>query len=393
MIQARHLIGVVALGLGLGLGLGPGACTDVPSLCQTVCNALDRCKMIPGPLGDDQTGRSSIDDCEARCAVSAARGALYDCVDRKKLEASDLPPSLSTSGDTSPVGTSGAPDSELHCTTSSGASDTSSDTSNAFQPPDSTDWCDHGFCSEFASCLRSALETDAILGVGSVAVSAMSSAPPEVPMACPVTVERPDDQSFLRDLCAPQSLLKFQAADADGERTEITQFQPGQVILDLISEDFDAITVAEGDCDVLQARLVVPNVTVGTYQARLRIFGAESNDCVLFEGPVVQVKADATINATYWVDADAICVEECNGGIERPLCDGHAAAVLPTLCPEAEDYRCRDGEDNDGDGLVDCDDLDCEASGVCDGSLTSVTTTTGTATDTTTDTTADSSSG
>jgi len=60
------------------------------------------------------------------------------------------------------------------------------------------------------------------------------------------------------------------------------------------------------------------------------------------------------------------CQEICNDGIDN---DGDG--FIDCFDLECEDFqdclieRCIDGEDNDGDGLIDCDDPDCDSNPNC----------------------------
>lgn len=64
--------------------------------------------------------------------------------------------------------------------------------------------------------------------------------------------------------------------------------------------------------------------------------------------------------------ASANCQEICNDGIDN---DGDGFTDCEDL--ECEDFmdclieRCIDGIDNDGDGLIDCDDPDCDTNPNC----------------------------
>ena len=298
MIDLRALWTLALGGLALA-GLGTVACNDVPAQCTALCSQLSDCGMLPGPLGDDQPRRDALADCEARCTVSPSRDSLSICFD-----------------------TIGRPDAE------------------------SDPWCKQGTCYEAASCLRSALGSDFALGNGSVLVSGVNQAPSDATRRCPVvpTIEQ-GQQQFLMDICKPpdpQDPTNDSVLEFDGGLS----LSPGDVILELVSDELPTMTVLEGTCEGLQGHPHVPNVPVGTYYTELRMYDRLDNDCVRFDGDLFTVTAESMVDVTFWIE--------------------YGPGVKADLCPEAEDYRCRDGEDNDGDGRIDCEDMDCEGSGVCD---------------------------
>ena len=59
--------------------------------------------------------------------------------------------------------------------------------------------------------------------------------------------------------------------------------------------------------------------------------------------------------------------EETSAGTEG---EGSEAASEPATVPENSVARCEDGEDNDGDSHLDCDDQDCQIFAICVTSLT-----------------------
>lgn len=69
--------------------------------------------------------------------------------------------------------------------------------------------------------------------------------------------------------------------------------------------------------------------------------------------------------------------EICDNGVDEPLgddlvdcadpeCDGLQGPNGQTCQIDEGDPHCDDGEDNDGDGMVDCDDDDCDVDPACD---------------------------
>ena len=58
---------------------------------------------------------------------------------------------------------------------------------------------------------------------------------------------------------------------------------------------------------------------------------------------------------------------DCNANLVPDECD--SAAGVPAACEPATEVSCQDGFDNDRDGLFDCDDADCDATGACLGAI------------------------
>ena len=67
-------------------------------------------------------------------------------------------------------------------------------------------------------------------------------------------------------------------------------------------------------------------------------------------------------------DGDGLVDCDDDSCADSPLCQGGGGGGFPGDDEDTETGReCRDGADNDGDGLVDCDDDDCEDSRSCRG--------------------------
>ena len=424
--------------LGLAIGVGAGAlaapaCTNAQAECQTICQVLANCDMLPSPLGIADTKGiktwSAQQNCEARCTASDPKEIqqLADCM----LSIGDIDLN------------------EPHAK-----------------------WCTSGGCAAGAECLEQIFDDHRVAGVGTAKIELRIVDLSELSSSAEYELHKGLLQSSL-GTCVDAVITEKTSAideyttgvsgfceDLDVERVEL-----------LLSNTEQVYVIASGSCsDVLGRTHISDPLPVGRYETALRVYrnsGTESvGQCSKFYGqPAVIPAANGVCtggtcsvqiplphpdiscpsdndNRTcdliggkgpgmscgypcengggscrevcQQTDLDCIalanddipendCVESyvksCKAldqGIDDD-CNGLSNCNDPACSVECTESgpRCNDCKDNDQDGFVDCEDKDCADEPFCsEGGESSCpdttdTDTAGDSTDTSTDTTTD----
>lgn len=336
----------------LGFALVVVGCTDdLKPECVEICAAADHCRMLPSPLGIADTEGlikyTALDNCEHRCANSSGRTIqqLAACIEKVG------------------VGTS---------------------TDDA--------WCNGG-CSDVGNCFEQVFEDPRITGTGRVQVEFANFDGAAIPPAFNCGDDITDSTEITEtteltstDLCSPEN----------GE------YVIESVELLLENNEYSQV-LTRGTCsEVLAASFLSDLVPTGRYQLAIRLFRSPvsttpgetpSGDCHKFYGDIVHVSAGAELcedssctgtmllpaTVTEFESEPACASVEPSAGVpceKKPDdckdtddndCDGLNDCDDPscaTQCTESGAY-CGDDEDNDNDGLIDCEDSDCDDAAAC----------------------------
>lgn len=289
------------------------------SQCADLCTQLRDCGLLPSALG------TSFQNCETRCASTVGMqgsGETNDSSSPGEGGLSDSKTVLSclqeTSGETSAGGAS-ASGASSWCSTDASGGTTS--TSSAV-------------CPNLRDCLLKNFSNPSVIGTTTASVIVQSGG-----IQTPLTGS---------ECLVEWGSSELPPAASCGEATQLT----------LVGSLGKLAGYPTGTCEaIVGIPIPVGDVFPGPYRPEVKVLFS-SGECEIRSGCDQLAKAGKS--ARFVVPLDSASPGAAGGGYGGALALGDGSTC--DLYRECEsDERCRNGHDDDGDGMTDCDDVRCVA--------------------------------